>query len=81
MAGTMIRVRVPQLLKERNLTPIDLMYGARIAQGTAYKLANEEAIKLMGGISFDVLVKLCNFFGVGVEDILEISEEGKAVTD
>ena len=62
-----IRFKLPQLLRERGLTASDLMYGARLAPGTAYRLAKGDA----EAISFDVLVALCNFLSVGVDDLLE----------
>lgn len=71
-----ILIKVPQLLKERGLGPMDLMYGARIAPGTAYTLADEEKSQRMTAMSFDVLGKLCHFFSVGIADILEFQENG-----
>ena len=62
-----IRFKLPKLLRERGLTASDLMYGARLAPGTAYRLAKGNA----EAISFDVLVALCNFLSVGVDDLLE----------
>jgi DNA-binding Xre family transcriptional regulator len=62
-----IRFKLPQLLRERGLTASDLMYGARLAPGTSYRLAKGDA----EAISFDVLVALCNFLSVGVDDLLE----------
>ncbi len=66
MKGTII-VKVPQLLEQRRESAADLMYGARLAQGTAYRLAKGKA----DGISFDVLAALCTYFGVNISDILE----------
>jgi len=66
MAGT-IRVRVPELLKERQQTASDLMYGAHLAPATAYRLAKGEA----ESISFNVLASLCTFFNVDVSRVLE----------
>jgi DNA-binding Xre family transcriptional regulator len=62
-----IKVKIPELLKERGMNTSDLMYGARLAQGTAYRLAEGDA----EAMTFDVLISLCNFFNVGVGDILE----------
>jgi len=70
-SGT-IRIKVPQLLKERNLNTLDLMYGARIASGTAYALSSEEKSAKLTSLNFDTLVKLCVFFDVGITDILEL---------
>jgi DNA-binding Xre family transcriptional regulator len=65
MAGT-IRVKVPELLSNRKLRASDLMYGARLAPATAYRLASGDA----DAITFDVLGNICDFFGVGVGDVL-----------
>ena len=73
MVGT-IKLKVPQLLTERNLKASDLMFGARLAPATAYRIASGDA----ESISFGVLGSLCDFFGVGVGDILEyVSENGE----
>lgn len=74
MAGT-IRIKVPRLLKERGIIPFDLVRQAGIAPGTAYKLADEKQCAEMSGITFDVLIRLCTFFGVGVSEIMEFQEE------
>lgn len=67
MAGT-VRLMVPELLRERGQTASDLMYGARLAPATAYRLAEGE--KSTERISFKVLASLCSYFGVGVSEIL-----------
>lgn len=71
MSGTII-IKVPELLKERKQSTMDLMYGARLAPGTAYRLADGKA----DAITFDVLSSLCQFFDVGVGEILEYKENG-----
>ena len=63
----MIKVKVPELLKERGLNATDLMRKANIAYATAYRLSKGEGT----AISFDVLDALCEFFEVPVENILE----------
>ena len=72
MNGT-IRVKVPELLKERKQDARDLLYGARLAPATAYRLAEGKG----EGISFEMLASLCNFFKVNVSDILEYVPEEK----
>jgi DNA-binding Xre family transcriptional regulator len=62
-----IKVKVPELLKERCLNATDLMRKANIAYATAYRLSKGEGT----AISFDVLDALCEFFKVPVEGILE----------
>lgn len=71
MAGT-IKLKVPQLLEERNLSPMDLLYGARLAPATAYRLAEGKGDR----ITFNVLIKLCGYFNVAVGDILEYEPKG-----
>ncbi len=70
-----IAVRIPQIINERNLTPFDFVRNADIAPGTAYKLSDERRVALMEGITFDVLVKLCEYLEVGVGDLLEYQKE------
>jgi len=76
MAGT-IRMKVPELLKAQGKTASDLMYGARLAPATAYRLADGRA----DGMSFSVLVNLCAYFGVGVSEILEYVPEAESNQD
>jgi DNA-binding Xre family transcriptional regulator len=72
VTGT-VRIMVPELLKRRGQSASDLMYGARIAQGTAYRLAAGEA----EAISFDVLGSLCAYFGVPIGEVLVyVPEDG-----
>ena len=63
----MIKIKVPELLKQRNLNATDLMRKANIAYATAFRLSKGKGT----AISFDVLDALCGFFEVPVEEILE----------
>lgn len=66
MPGT-IRVKVPELLKARQENEEDLRWGIRVAPQTAERLAQGIGDR----ITYDVLAKLCDYFGVGVDGILE----------
>jgi len=70
MKGT-IKLKVPELLAERKQTASDLMFGARLAPATAYRLASGDA----DAITFPVLSVLCDFFKVGVGGLLEYIPE------
>ena len=63
----MIKLRVPELLKERGMNASDLMRESKLAYATAYKLSKGRG----KGISFDVLSTLCKLFDVEVGEILE----------
>lgn len=63
----MIKVKVPELMKQREMNASDLMRQANIAYATATRLAKGQAT----GMSFEVLESLCHLFGVPVERILE----------
>ena len=63
----MIKVKVPQLMKEKGYNATDLMRKANIAYGTAYRLSKGEA----EAMSFEVLESLCKLFDARVEDVLE----------
>jgi len=62
-----VRLIVPDILKQRGLSTLDMMYGARISQGTAYHLARGDAER----ISFNVLKKLCMYFNLEPGDLLK----------
>jgi DNA-binding Xre family transcriptional regulator len=66
-----IKVKVPELLKERGLNATDLMRKANIAYATAYRLSKGQGT----AISFDVLDALCKFFDVSIDKILEYLAE------
>jgi DNA-binding Xre family transcriptional regulator len=73
MAKGTVVLRVPELLKERNLTTQEMMWGARLSQGTAYHLARGEAER----ISFEILASLCAFFDVQPGELLQFIPEDK----
>lgn len=61
-----IRIMVPQLLAEHRLKAKDLEDAIGISKPTALRLAKGDMPWLRPG----QLVKLCEFFGVGLEEIL-----------
>ena len=63
----MIKVKVPELLRERGWNATDLMRKGEISYTTALRLSKGEAM----AISFDVLENLCKLFNVNVADVLE----------
>ena len=67
----MIKIKVPELLKDNDWNATDLMRKANIAYGTALRLAKGEA----EAISFEVLESLCKLFDVPVEGVLEYIQE------
>jgi DNA-binding Xre family transcriptional regulator len=68
-----IKVKVPELLKQRNLNATDLMRKANIAYATAFRLSKGKGT----AISFEVLDALCKFFEVEIEEILEYQPSKK----
>lgn len=74
MAGKIVN-HVPRLLKERNLSVQDLMFGARLAANTAYRWADESTLPEL--IDLKLLAKVCEFLGVGVGDIFEFVPDEK----
>ena len=67
----MIKVKVPELMKQKGYNATDLMRKANIAYGTASRLSKGEAVAM----SFEVLESLCKLFEVRVEDVLEYARE------
>lgn len=73
MPGT-IENQVPRLLREKGFTDPkeamkELMWGARLTAPTAQEWASEG--NTPKSVYMDTLVKICDFFGVGVGDILK----------
>ena len=67
----MIKVKVPELMKQKGYNATDLMRKANIAYGTALRLSKGEA----DAMSFEVLESLCKLFEVRVEDVIEYIPE------
>lgn len=67
----MIKLKVPELLKQNKMNATDLMREAKIAYATAYRLSKGQAT----AISFDVLETLCRLFNVPVQEIIEYIPE------
>jgi DNA-binding Xre family transcriptional regulator len=63
----LIKLKIPELLKEHHMSASALMRKGDIAYATALRIAKGEA----QSISFDLLNRLCILFGVGVDGILE----------
>jgi hypothetical protein len=74
----LIRERYPKLLslpediQSRELAK-ELSFGARVARGTATNLVDPNYDPK--AIYFDVLIGLCDFFGVGTSEIFEYVPE------
>ena len=71
----MIKVVVWKVMKDQGKSPSDLMYGARLAQGTAYKFANEDGSEEMQQLDVEVAERIMNYLNVGIADILEVVED------
>ena len=63
----MIRLKVPELLKQKGWNATDLMRKGNIAYGTALRLSKGEG----NGITFDVLESICQLFEVEISEVLE----------
>ncbi len=67
----MVKVKVPELLKQKGWNATDLMRKGNIAYATALRLSKGQA----EAISFEVLESLCKLFEVRVENVLEFVAE------
>ena len=67
----MIKVKVPELMKQKGWNATDLMRKGNIAYATALRLSKGEA----EAMSFEVLESLCKLFEKRVEDVLEYMPE------
>lgn len=76
MAGMRIRLRVPELLRERGWGPMDLVRKLEFAPATAYRLARGEA----EAVSMDTLNRLCDGFGVTLDELLVREEEVEEIS-
>jgi DNA-binding Xre family transcriptional regulator len=64
---------VPELLKEREWGPMDLVRKTTMSLDTAYRLARGEA-----SFTTTTLEQLCKLFGVPVQEVIEyVPDEGE----
>lgn len=70
-----LKVKVPEILKERGLEYVDLHFGARIARATAERWADPELAKGITRADFDTLVAIASFLNVGIDGLLEIVDD------
>lgn len=59
----------PQLLKEKNLRPLDLQYHCNIALNTAKSWADPD--NPPSKIDLDILEAVCRYLEVSISDVLE----------
>ena len=67
----MIKCNLSRLMGEKKLKIADLARAIDVHRNTITLLYNEKAQR----IDFDVLEKLCKYFGCSVSDILEVKEK------
>ena len=65
-----VRLRIPELLKERGWGPMDLVRRFSFAPATAYRLARGDA----DAVSMGTLDRLCEGFEIAIDELL-IREE------
>jgi len=68
-----IRLRVPELLKEKGWTITRLMRESNLSYPTAHRLAHGEA----SAVNLETIDKLCKAFGVNVEELI-VSDENSS---
>lgn len=62
-----IKIKIGEVLKERNMSKTQLTYLAFVQRGQLKKLMDGEAAR----VDFDVLARICNALDCKIEDILE----------
>ena len=66
-----IQCQLKDLLEERGLTQMDLVRDLSLSPTTVGKLYNNKSEM----IAFSTIEKLCNYFKVGIEDLLVITSK------
>jgi len=61
-----VRCRLKELLDERGLTQMDLVRKLGLSPTTVGKLYNNKS----GMIAFETIDKLCDFFEIGIQELL-----------
>lgn len=70
----MVRLRVPELLRERNLKPYDLITGAGFSPNASYRLASGKFER----ITAETIDRLCDYFDVVPGDLFERTPDASA---
>jgi len=68
-------IKVPELLKEKNLDVEDLRWGARMALNTAKRWADPEEAKQIEQLDKETLVNIAAYLGARIDDLIEIVDE------
>lgn len=66
-----IKIKIGEVLKERNMSKTQLTYLAFVQRGQLKKLMEGEAVR----VDFDVLARICHALNCKIEDILEYVPE------
>lgn len=66
-----IKIFISDLMKQRNIRPMDLVRNVGISNGTAYKLADPKKTTWVTEITFRNLVRLCKYFNVPLSEIIQ----------
>ncbi len=69
-----VRCRLKELLNERGLTQMDLVRQLGLSPTTVGKLYNNKS----GMIAFETIDKLCDFFEIGIQELLIKERKGQS---
>jgi DNA-binding Xre family transcriptional regulator len=70
-----VKIKVPDIMAKRNISYIDLHYGARIARATAERWTDPELAKEITRVDFETLIGIAQFLNCKIEDLLEIVDD------
>jgi DNA-binding Xre family transcriptional regulator len=70
-----LKIKVPEILKEKGLDIEDLRWGARLSLNTAKRWANEDEAQQIEQLDKDTLVNIAEYLNVKIDDLLEIVDE------
>lgn len=68
-----MKIRINELLKERNMT----MYALADKSGIPYSTIRRATVTNVSRVRFDTLEKICKTLNCGIEELLEIEYDDK----
>lgn len=76
MGKKAVRIKVPEVMKARELDAYDLMYGSRINLNTAKRWSDPELAREITRIDVEILVNIANYLEVdNIADLLEFVDD------
>lgn len=70
-----LKIKVPEILEDKNMSVDDLRWGARLALNTAKRWADKEEAAQIEQLDKETLINIAEFLDADISDLLEIVDD------